>query len=554
MNRQLRPDQQESIDSLRATIKGDVRRIMFMAPTAWGKTVWAAHVIGGCLQKGKRCTFVVDSISLIDQTIERLYEDGITEVGVIQADHHMQDWSKPVQIASVQTLQSRKKIPESDLVIIDEAHVMHKFHKEWLEKERGSKVVFIGLSATPFTRGLGERYENPDKTPGPARFWDTILPAMTTQEAIAKGILCPPRVFSASHPDLKARLKKVKVVANEYVPGELSTMMKDKTLTGDVVRTWRELWGKGHTLCFGVDRTHAKALQERFIEAGVTCAYQDGETDRVERAEIKRRYHAGDYQVVCSVGTMTKGVDWDVRCISLARPTKSRTLFKQIVGRGLRLAEGKEFCLVLDHGRCTQELGFVTEIETDHLDDGKTKQSKRSMAYAKECPKCHQFRTPGKRVCENCGFEPRPQCGWIETDDELSQVDRCTLPKKKKHEATMEEKAAWFAQLKGYAQSKLFKLGWAANKYRERFDVWPHISIEDVPPKAPSAAVLQWIKASQIRWAKSKNNPHNKFAPKPKPVDPAAYAGVPITRIPEGARALPLNANLEDALAAWEMK
>jgi superfamily II DNA or RNA helicase len=532
MTRQLRDDQLEAVETLRTTISQGVRRIMLQAPTAYGKTIWAAHVVENCLRKRKRCTFIVDAISLIDQTVQRFYEEGITDVGVLQGDHPMQDFSKPVQIASIQTLAKRNLFPECDLVIIDEAHLAHIHHKAWLE--RGGPI-FIGLSATPYTRGLG-------------RYFDTMITAMTTEEAIRKGILCPPRVFSASHPDLKARLKKVKTVADEYVVNQLSEAMSDKELTGDVVETWQSLWGKDKTLCFAVDRAHAKLLQERFTEAGVSCAYQDADTDRMEREAIKRQFHAGDVRVVCSIGTMTKGIDWQVDCISLARPTKSRTLFKQIVGRGLRTAPGKDFCLVLDHGRCTQELGFVTEIEADALDDGKPgPRRKPPMRYAKECPKCHQFRTPGKRACDNCGFEPTPQCSWVETDDALEEIDRRTLPKGRKNKATMEEKAHFFAQLKSYCRTHGYKPGWAAVKYREKFGEWPdHPCIKHAVSQAPGPATVQWIKASNIRWAKSQRNPAN--AAKPKPVDPSDYAHVQITRCAEGATSI--SAKAMDAMVA----
>jgi superfamily II DNA or RNA helicase len=494
MNRQLRVDQQEAIAAVRATVSQGVRRIMLQAPTAWGKTILAADVVRHNLKIGKRTTFVVDAIDLVDQTVERFYEEGITDVGVIQGDHAMQNFARPVQIASIQTLAKRGLFPESDLVIIDEAHVLHAHHKAWLE--RGGPL-FVGLSATPYTRGL-------------ARHFDTLITAATTDEMIQQGVLCPPRVFSASHPDLKARLKKVKTVADEYVVDQLSETMRDKELTGDVVKTWLELWGKGRTLCFAVDCAHAQTLKLRFEEAGVRCAYQDADTDRVERLAIKRAFYEGAIDVVCSVGTMTKGLDWNVHCISLARPTKSRTLFKQIIGRGLRLADGKEFCVVLDHGRCTQELGFVTEIEADHLDDGKPgKRRKPPIKFAKECPKCHQFRTPGMRKCENCGFEPTPQCGWVETADELQEVDRKTLPKKQSRQFSMEEKMVFLAELKSYAAMHGYKPGWASNKYRDKFGVWPDNTIADCHPRQPGAATLSWIRAMNIKWNASKNNPRN---------------------------------------------
>lgn len=517
MNRQLRDDQLEAIAAVRASYKQGLRRMCLMAPTGWGKTILAASVIEHNLRIGRRTTFVVDGIGLIEQTVIRLYEEGITDVGVIQGDHHMKDFSKPVQIASVQTLTKRNIKPEADCVIIDECHVLYQFHKDWLLDPAFGNTLFVGLSATPYTKGLGD-------------YFQTLIPAGTTQEMITKGVLCPPRVFSCGHPDLKRRLKKIKVVAGEYQRGELSETMQDKELTGNVVDEWMRKWGqgKGKTLVFGVDRVHAQSLQKRFEYAGIPCGYQDGDTPEhsgmnrysgefeVGRDEIKSKFHSGEFEVVCSVGTMTKGIDWDVRCISLARPTKSPTLFKQIVGRGLRTAAGKSHCVVLDHGLCTQELGFVTDIECDELHvsrdaNGKPNKPKKFVIkYAKECPRCHAFRPPTKRTCEQCGFEATPQTSWIETTDQLDEVDRSTLPKNKKQEPTRRDKERFYAECMQYGITHQKKSTFAAAKFKTKYGGWPPKSWAfTVTPLPTSPEVYSWIRASNIRWAKSQRNPRN---------------------------------------------
>ena len=92
---------------------------------------------------------------------------------------------------------------------------------------------------------------------------------------------------------------------------------------------------------------------------------------------IGRRLREGQIKVVCNVYCLTTGVDWDVRCIILARPTKSEILYTQIIGRGLRTAEGKTDCLVLDHSDTTLRLGFVTDIHHETLDDGSSAQRGR---------------------------------------------------------------------------------------------------------------------------------------------------------------------------------
>src|SRR5712672_1747067 len=122
----LRADQAAAIDQLRASLASGKRRIVMMAPTGYGKTITAASIIASAQDRGKKVLLTVPAISLIDQTIEAFYGQGIRDIGVIQANHSMTDWGKPVQVASVQTLQRREALPEADLVMIDECHMMFK--------------------------------------------------------------------------------------------------------------------------------------------------------------------------------------------------------------------------------------------------------------------------------------------------------------------------------------------------------------------------------------------------------------------------------------------
>ena len=121
MIRALRPHQQFAFDALRSSLSGGKRRPMLAMPTGGGKTLLAAAIVEGVLRRQKRVIFVVPALSLIDQTVTAFWNEGIRGVGVIQGDHIDTDWSRPVQVASVQTLQ-RRGYPDADVVIIDEAH------------------------------------------------------------------------------------------------------------------------------------------------------------------------------------------------------------------------------------------------------------------------------------------------------------------------------------------------------------------------------------------------------------------------------------------------
>lgn len=472
------------------------------ASTGYGKTVLAAALIESALAKGKRVLFTVPYLSLIDQTVQSFWHQGITEVGVIQANHHMTDWSRPVQVASVQTL-TRRELPACDVVLIDEVHKWWGSYEKWLHADSNpawAKVPVIGLSATPWTRGLKDWFTD-------------FIRVSSTRELIERGLLSPFKVYAPSHPDLSG----VGTVAGDYNEGELAEVMSQKPLVADVIETWLRMADNRPTLCYGVNRIHAKHLQERFEAAGVPCAYQDAYTSDDERANIKAQFHCGEVKVVCNVGTLTVGVDWDVRCISLCRPTKSDMLMVQIIGRGLRTAEGKDHCLILDHSDNHTRLGFVTDIDESYtgLRGGKTPAHEgrtEHIRLPKECPQCAYMKPPRVATCPACGFAAQVKNKIHEEKGELRELK--PRPKQKRQpgetHALLEamSKAQLFAELKRYGLDYGYQPGWAMHKYRVFHGTWPGHGIKDTPPADwVSGPVHTWIKSQLIAWARSKDKP-----------------------------------------------
>ena len=498
--RVLRDDQSNTLQALRDTIAGGHRRIVLQCPTGYGKTVLAAAAVESARAKGKKVLFTVPAISLIDQTVEMFYSQGIDDIGVIQATHEMTDWSKPVQIASVQTLQNRERLPDADVAFVDECHRWHKFYEKWFCDPAWQNVPIIGMSATPWTKGLGTYFCGPanvtieERTP-------CFIRASTTQQLIDAGLLAPFKVFAPSHPDLSG----VRTVAGDYHEGELSAKMQEGALVADAVDTWLKLGEDRPTLCYGVDRLHAQHLQAKFEAAGVPCAYQDAHTNDMERKKIKADFHAGRVKVVCNVGTLTVGIDWDVRCISMCRPTKSDMLFVQIVGRGLRTAAGKDDCLILDHSDNHLRLGFVTEIDTSYvgLHVGKTPVTANrtdSIRLPKECPQCAYLKPPHMAKCPACGFVAQAVYNGKPDAGELRELK----PKPKQPDLNTFDKQIFYSELLAYSQSKGYSGGWASHKFRERTGVWPNHYKGIAPASSVSAPTLNWIKSRMIAYARGK--------------------------------------------------
>lgn len=449
MGKPLWAHQAEALRLVRHSLGTGHKRPVVEMPTGAGKTRFAAEIVNMALDKGNAVAFTVPAISLIDQTVEAFEAQGIDRINVIQGNHPRRDPWAQVHVISVQSL-ARRDRPDVGLVIVDECHIRSKILTRWMDD--CPSLPFVGLSATPWARGMAEQ-------------WDDLIQPTSIQALIDAGRLSPFRVFAPSHPDLS----QVRILAGDYHEGDLAAAMSEGKLVADVVTTWKAKAQGLPTLVFAVDRAHAETLQRQFQAQGVAMGYCDAFTDRIERRVLFQRMARGDLAGICNVGTLTTGVDADVRCVVLARPTRSEMLFVQIIGRGLRAAHGKAECLILDHADNHARLGFVTDIHHSRLLSGAEKQAapraERGEKTPKECPKCGALRNG--LICFACGFEAQRQSDVETVAGDLHEV------KARKPKATKEDKQQfWSMALHLDAhRGKGGKLALAL--YKSKFDVWP---------------------------------------------------------------------------------
>jgi DNA repair protein RadD len=483
--RPLWPHQARALEELRQSISSGRRRPILQAPTGFGKTLTAAHIIQRALVKGKRVAFTVPALSLIDQTVAAFEAEGIHALGVMQGIHERTDRDQPVQVGSVQTI-ARRKRPEVDLVIVDEAHQLHREIFRWMKD--CPNVPFIGLSATPWTRGLG-------------KFYDALIVAATTADLIRDRYLAPFTVYAPSNPDLSS----VSTIAGEYKETELAEAMDRPSITGDIVAEWLKRGEDRSTLAFCVDRKHARHVHERFEEVDVAAEYMDGFTERADREAIFERLRAGETRIIVNVGVLVVGVDLPfVSCLIDARPTQSRMRYVQVVGRGLRTAEGKLDLRVLDHAGNALRLGLVTDIHQDRLDDGKEsrverKRREQSKPSPKLCPACKAVLPIAARACPACGAPVRALTTVHEIEGDLillssRQSGRRELPEW--------ERRRFFSELLGLAEERGYSPGWAAHQFKQKFAHWPNGY--DRVAMEPSVSVRNWVRSRLIAFAKGR--------------------------------------------------
>jgi superfamily II DNA or RNA helicase len=480
---ELRPYQAAAIAAVRDVMRQGKRRVILYSPTGSGKTEMAIEIIRAAEAKGKRVLFVCARINLVLQSSRRLERSGIRH-GIVQGKNTQWTMSQ-VLVCSVQTLASRG-IPEKvDLLIIDEAHgATSEMYRNLI---LSTNVPCIGLTATPFTKGLGKVY--PDL--GGALF-EEIVPAATITNLIDLNFLVDVDIYAPSEPDLKG----VKIVAGDYHEGQLGERVDRKELIGDIVEQWKRLAGGVRTVCFATNIAHSQHIVEQFNAAGIAAEHMDCYTEDDERQQILWRLESGETRVISNVSILAEG--WDcpmVECMILARPTRSLNRYIQMVGRALRPAPGKDKAIMLDHSGSCRRLGFPTDDLPLVLCDGTAPKPTASEEQAKiealphACPQCHFMKPPKVVKCPQCGHE------WKKPSEVVTI--KGTLEKLRK--STPEEKQYVYSQLYAKQQEKHYSPGWTAHKYKEWFGVWPR-GMENVG--APMTdEIRKFLLSQQIRYS-----------------------------------------------------
>lgn len=485
----LRPHQQEVVDKLSEGFKDHRCQILY-APTGFGKTEVAMSIMQQVAKNYKKTAIVLDRVVLVEQTSLRLGKYKIDH-GVIQRNHWRYRPSLPIQVCSAQTLEKRGIIPDIDLLIIDECHITRRRTVELIKNNPHIKV--IGLTATPFTDGLGNIYTN-------------VVGALPTGELIDKGWLAPLKVFIAKEIDMTG----AKTVAGEWSADEVTE--RGMKITGDIVSEWvkktYEIYEKPVktiVFCSGVD--HGRDLEKAFKLAGhnfVSISYK--ENDEFKRETIQE-FAKPDSQIQGLIATdiLTRGFDVsDVLIGVSARPfRKSFSSHVQQLGRIMRPHAGKEFAVWLDHAGNYLRFRDAWDQLFDHgvkeLKDGTEKARKEPTVKEKKeatCPACKGLWTSLNNICDECGFERKSPSAIINVPGQLTELQVA-------NRKLVIDNQQFYSELISYGKAKQYKDAWAKYKYKEKFGVEP--SGLNRNPLPPSPQTLSWIKSRLIAYAKGKS-------------------------------------------------
>lgn len=489
----LREHQELAITLTRESIAKGLKRPVIAAPTAFGKTVVAAYMLKSCQDKGKRGWFFCDRVKLVEQTIERFRSLGV-DFGVRQADHELKNPSAPIQIASIQTVQSMIKnhnrgLPEFDMCIVDECHIQWELIRQIVDQY--NNIPVIGLSATPYSKGLGKTFNN-------------LIVPITPRELLDKDYLSPVKYFGGAHIDL-SRVKSND--ANTYRAKDIDreTDSQKERLVGDIVKNWLEHGEDSQTIAFSPTVATSEYLVQKLRGAGISAEHIDCYMSAEEKQDLFEAHDEGEFKVLSCSRLLNTGYDSPTtRCVIDCFPTKSVTTYVQRVGRITRKSEGKDYAIYLDHADNFSKFGYAEDIVPNELHDGEKPHNEKELTKdkkekkTKECPECTQLMVG---LSCSCGYRVVITNQMEDDGSMLKEIQEGTAANKRDSD---ELKTQFYSEMLGYAEEKGRKPGWAAYKYKDKYGVWPTGNKPN--PTAPTDLVKGWIKHEAIRRKKAEES------------------------------------------------
>ena len=403
---ELRPYQQEARTAVESQWEQGNDRTLLVLPTGCGKTIVFAKISEDRVRQGDRVLILAHRGELLDQAADKIK----TATGLIcsteKAEQSCLDsqsqWFR-ITVGSVQSLMRQSRLDRFDpdyfqTIIIDEAHhAVSDSYQRVLDYFSGAKV--LGVTATPDRGDMREL----------GSVFDSLAYEYTLPRAIKEGYLSPIKAVTIP---LKLDLSGVGIQSGDFKPGDLDTAL-DPYLY-QIAEEMKKYCGNRKTVVFLPLIKTSQKFRDILNEAGFHAAEVNGNSE--DRAEILEDFDKGRYNVLCNSMLLTEG--WDcpsVDCVIVLRPTKVRSLYCQMVGRGTRLCEGKEHLLLLDflwhterHELCrpahlicdskeiadkmTEDLAENAGCETDIEEAAQTAseevQAQREEALAKQIAAC----------------------------------------------------------------------------------------------------------------------------------------------------------------------
>jgi DNA repair protein RadD len=415
----LRDYQREAVDAVFAawTDERVPQHPLVEVPTGGGKSAIIGEIVRRLVEDhGARVVVATHRKELIEQdaaAIRRVWP--AAPIGIWSAGLGKREWDAPIVVGGVQTMaRAARRLGHRDVVLIDEAHLVPADSETLygrllssLERENAD-VRRVGLTATPYRLDQGLLTESSwrvvdGKTEQIPPLFTSIAYRVEVRRLVDAGHLAPLVTGAAGR---QIDLSRVGTRLGEFAAQDLELAANVDEINGTVADDVCRLLDSGRksAILFGVSVAHAQALRLEILRRFRSCEVVTGDTDPAQRRAILAAFKAGEISVLSSCDVLTTGFDAPgISVVGLVRPTKSTSLYVQMVGRGMRPAEGKRDCVVLDYGANIARHGPVDDVKIKPK--GPPGEGK---APVRTCPQCGGESPTASRVCLHCDYEYPP--------------------------------------------------------------------------------------------------------------------------------------------------
>lgn len=403
MTLSLRPYQRAAVEALYDYFAASAGNPLVVMPTGTGKSLCIAGFTREAIAVygDTRVLILTHVKELIQQNFMALLRAwpeapaGIYSAGLSRRDIHAQ-----ILFAGIQSIHRHaRQVQRCDLVLIDEAHLlgrgdsgMYRSFLTQLNEINAGLLKVVGFTATPYRLDSGMLHEGKD------RLFTDIAYQVPVLDMIQQGYLCP---VVPKQTTTQLDVGGVGTRGGEFIAKDLEAAVdRDEVTRAAAAEIVHHGEGRGSWLVFCSGVAHARHVRDAIREHGVSAETVTGDTPGPERDGILAAFKAGRLRCVTNANVLTTGFDAPgTDLIALLRPTKSVGLYVQMVGRGTRLAEGKDDCLVLDFAGNTARHGPI-----DTVDGRKKEPAGDGDAPIKVCPACQTINHASVRHCIECDY------------------------------------------------------------------------------------------------------------------------------------------------------
>lgn len=399
---ELWPSQTKAIDDIYEWFKNNkTGNLVVVSPGGSGKSVIIGSFISGAVKKWPqlRILMLVHSKELVAQNADKLRKIWPNApMGIYSSALNKRELGEPITYAGVASVAKRSaQLGHIDICLVDECHAISNTESGMYRNliaeltEINPKMRVLGFSASPYRTGQGMLTDGD-------LFTDSIEVA-TIQGLVYEGKLAPLR---SKITEVKLSTEGLKKHVGDFQSKDMQAKFNTSELNHGIAAEIIEVAAnRKHWLIFCSGVEHSKDFSEVLNSMGIKADHVSGKDSPSDRDEKLRKFAAGEIRALCNVNILTTGYDFPaLDCIAMLRGTTSPGLYLQIAVRGMRIAEGKKDCLVLDFCGNVSRHGPVTNVQPP-----RKKGEKGGEAPVKPCPECDELLHMSCMICTCCGYE-----------------------------------------------------------------------------------------------------------------------------------------------------